>query len=161
MSKKEPTIGLDVLMEYFKKSYLAVDGLWFVKLEEELGFDYALELDRRVWEILPKIQARRVRELLKIDDNGFNPFIEAVKVKLVGEGYNHKIDKKKMTVTIVGCPWHEIMKKTNREHLSEAVGRVICATELGVWAREFGLKSSLDERICSASTSCVLKIEVV
>ena len=28
---------------YLRRSYAAVDGLWFVKLEEELGFERALE----------------------------------------------------------------------------------------------------------------------
>jgi hypothetical protein len=28
--------------EYFHRSYTAVDGLWFVKVEEKYGFDKAL-----------------------------------------------------------------------------------------------------------------------
>ena len=32
------------LAEYLRRSYHAVDGLWFVMVEEELGFDRALDL---------------------------------------------------------------------------------------------------------------------
>ena len=53
-----------ILSEYFKKCYIAVDGLWFMMLEKTDSFDKALEVDGRVWEILPKIQARKIKELL-------------------------------------------------------------------------------------------------
>ena len=43
------------VVEYLRRSYQAVDGLWFMKVEEALGFEAALEADRRVWEILAKI----------------------------------------------------------------------------------------------------------
>jgi hypothetical protein len=48
----------DDAFEYMRNCFVKVDGLWFVKLEEELGFGKALEYDKKVWEILPKIQAR-------------------------------------------------------------------------------------------------------
>ena len=41
-------------LEYFKKSYFAVDGLWFLIVEEENSFEYALELDKKVWKVLAK-----------------------------------------------------------------------------------------------------------
>ena len=44
--------------EYYNRSYKAVDGLWFVKAEEQFDFDTALELDKEVWKVMPKIQAR-------------------------------------------------------------------------------------------------------
>ena len=50
--------------EYFSRSYRAVDGLWFMKVEEKLGFDAALELDNEVWKVMPKIQARMIKQFL-------------------------------------------------------------------------------------------------
>jgi len=35
--------------EYFRRSYTAVDGLWFMKVEERHGFEEALRLDEAVW----------------------------------------------------------------------------------------------------------------
>ena len=49
-----------ILSEYFKKCFFAVDGLWFMMLEKTDSFDKALDVDRMVWEILPKIQARKI-----------------------------------------------------------------------------------------------------
>ncbi|MHA1372098.1 MAG: DUF6125 family protein, partial [Promethearchaeota archaeon] len=40
-----------------------LDGLWFVKLEEQFGFEKALEIDDRVWAIYGKIEARRLKAI--------------------------------------------------------------------------------------------------
>ena len=50
-------------VEFLRRSFFTVDGLWFVNLEKDLGFDEALDLDRRVWESMAKVQARKAREL--------------------------------------------------------------------------------------------------
>ena len=44
--------------EYFHRSFTAVDGLWFMKVEEKHGFEAALEIDNEVWEVLPRIRAQ-------------------------------------------------------------------------------------------------------
>ncbi len=49
-------------IEYFNRSYKTVDGLWFVKCEERYGFDVALDMDDAVWQVIPKIQARKIKE---------------------------------------------------------------------------------------------------
>ena len=51
------------IIEYFKKSYTAADGLWFMKTEEKYDFDTALELDAKVWEVMPIIQALMLKPL--------------------------------------------------------------------------------------------------
>ena len=42
--------------EYFHRSFTAVDGLWFMKVEEKHGFDATLEIDNEVWKALARIQ---------------------------------------------------------------------------------------------------------
>ena len=147
------------LLEYFRKSFFAVDGLWFMKLEEELGFERALELDKKVWEILPKIQARHLRKVMDVEGNGFERYLKVIKVKLDGEGYDYKIDEEKREIRFSGCPWHEIMVDAGREHLSGRVGEAICVTEHKVWACEFGLEAGLDERFCNGQRECVLQVK--
>ena len=50
--------------EYLYRCYTAVDGLWFVKVEEKYGFDSALDIDKEVWKIMPKIQSRFLKNSL-------------------------------------------------------------------------------------------------
>jgi hypothetical protein len=147
------------LLEYFRKSFFAVDGLWFVKLEEEFGFDKALEIDKKVWEILPKIQVRHLRKVTGVEGNGIGPYLKIIKVRLEGEGYDYTIDEDAGEIRFSGCPWHEIMINAGREHLSGKVGEAICVTEHRVWAQEFGLVAALDERFCTGAKECVLKIK--
>ena len=50
-------------IRYLKRSYSAVDGLWFMKVEDSFDFDKALEIDNQVWKVVPKIQARFLKTL--------------------------------------------------------------------------------------------------
>ncbi len=52
------------IMQYLYQCYVKVDGLWFLKVEEQFGFDKALEIDAEVWKVVPKIQARFLKSKL-------------------------------------------------------------------------------------------------
>ena len=147
------------ITEYFHRSYTAVDGLWFMKVEEKCGFDTALEIDDQVWKVLPKIQARMIKSMLHLDE-GIEGLGEAIKTKLVLEGFDFEAKRNKdgLKVFINRCPWHELMVKSGREHLSEKVSDLICSEENSVWAKEFGdICFELDEQICKGSERCVLR----
>ncbi len=152
------------ISEYLHRSYTAVDGLWFMKLEERFGFDTALALDQAVWGVLPKIQARKLKELtgrrqgledlrycfgLKLELDGFRFTIEALDQ---GDGFR---------VITERCPWHEKMIAAGRTDLSGNVGDCICPTEYGVWAEEFGpgIVFGLGERLCDGHRRCILTFE--
>jgi len=146
--------------EYFRRSYFSVDGLWFMMAEKMFSFDDALELDREVWSVLPKIQARKIKELLEIDGKGITNFEKALGARFEIEGYEHDfhaIDDNHISLTIHTCPWLEIIKKSGRENLASKIASVICPTELGVWAKEFGLnmKPNEGQRLCDGCDSCV------
>ena len=150
--------------EYLHRSYAAVDGLWFVKVEEEYGFDKALEIDNEVWKVLPKIQARMLKTLMKTN-SGLEGFFQCFTTKLTLDGFKYKSDKKGSGFTIIveKCPWHDLMVKSGREELSEKVGARICNTEYAVWASEFDANIDLEiqDRICSGSASCIIKFQSV
>ena len=67
--------------EYFRRSYTAVDGLWFMKVEEKRGFEEALQLDEAVWKVLPKIQARTIKAMLNLC-SGLDGLQEAIAARL-------------------------------------------------------------------------------
>lgn len=130
-----------VICEYFKRSYFAVDGLWFMMVEKESSFEKALKLDEDVWRVLPKIQARKVKELLELNGIGLKDFLQAIRVKFDAEEYEYEIKRQEdnyIQIAINKCPWYEILKKANREHLSAKIAESICFLELKVWVNEFG-----------------------
>lgn len=145
---------------YLKRSYSAVDGLWFMKVEDSFNFDKALEIDNQVWMVLPKIQARFLKTTLGVD-KGLKALEQCFTEKLRLDDIDFKVmrDEKSLVITISRCHWHELMVKSNRKHLSSRVGKTICDTEYSGWAQEFGEGISFEmlERICDGGKECVLK----
>ncbi|MDH7517288.1 MAG: DUF6125 family protein [Candidatus Thermoplasmatota archaeon] len=56
----------------------AVDGLYFLGIEEDFGTDAAREIDRRVWEAMGKIEARKLKEFLGIKGNDIQSMMKAL-----------------------------------------------------------------------------------
>ncbi len=149
------------IAEYFKRSYTAVDGLWFIKLEERYGFETALELDNEVWKVFPKLQARFLKAAGNLDD-GLDTLLECLSTKLKLEDFKFDVETLDSSggfeITISDCPWHNKMLKSGREQLSGRVGSLICNTEYSVWASEFGdnIEFNLKEQICEGAPRCAL-----
>jgi len=147
--------------EYFRRSYEAIDGLWFMILEEEFDFERALEFDRRVWRIVPKIQCRKVRELLDIKGVGLDALSAALAAKFGFEDTECAANRNGnvLEVVLMECPWFDLMKKSGREHLAGRVGETICGTEYPAWAAECGCSPKVDikSRICDGGEKCVME----
>lgn len=146
--------------EYFKRSYVAADGLWFMKTEERYNFDLALDIDTEVWKIIPKIQARYLKELIQ-NRAGFEALIECFTVKLQLDGFRFKakrLDQNRVEFLVLQCPWLEKLKKAKREHLAGKIGSKICSAEYSGWAREFGdtIQFKLDGQLCNGCEKCRL-----
>lgn len=145
---------------YLKRSYSAVDGLWFMKVEDSFDFEKALEIDNEVWKVVPKIQARFLKSVLKADE-GLKALERCFteKLRLDDIKFNVKSDEKSLFITISRCHWHELLVKSAREHLSPHIGESICNTEFSGWAQEFGVDISfkMQGRICGGARECVLQ----
>lgn len=143
------------IIGYLKRSYFALDGLWFLIVEEYLSLEEALKIDEQVWRILPKIQAREVRKMLDIRGNTLPDFFKAIKVKLEAEGYRYqgRLEDESLTLSIIECPWYKIIRKSKREHLPLDD---ICRIDFQAWAKEFNskIKVNINSSICKRATSC-------
>lgn len=80
------------IAEFYYRNYTAVDGIWFIKVEEKYGFDTALEIDNEVWKVLSKIQARMLKSMGKTG-NGMEALFECFTTKLTLEGFTFKAGK--------------------------------------------------------------------
>ena len=155
--------------EYFRRSYTSVDGLWFMKVEEIFSFEEALEIDRRVWSIFPKIQARTLRSMLGTE-KGIEGLAQCLAAKHSIEGFGFEVEiggdgsGSSLRMIVSRCPWRELMVKSGREGLSERVGSAICNAEYSTWATEFGgddrkISFRLKSQICKGDRVCTFCFE--
>lgn len=153
------------IADYFRRSYSAVDGLWFMKLEEAAGFELALDVDERVWQIMPKIQTRKLKELTG-RDHGLDALYECFTTKLRIEDFEftstREGDGTGFTVRITRCPWYDLLVKSKREHLAATIGTRICGAEYAVWAAEFGesITFSLGDQLCQRRDQCMVRFQL-
>jgi hypothetical protein len=156
MSGPDPKL----LVDYLRRSYHAVDGLWFVTVEEEHGFDHALELDRRVWSVTAKIQARKARDLTGSKTNTPEDLARCFTLKLAADGHIFRVETHPTEVRflVTQCPWLELLRKSGRQHLAARISQTICPTEGNVWASEFGGDYGFHMRnaACSGDSHCSL-----
>ncbi len=146
---------------YFQRSYTAIDGLWFMKVEEKYGFEAALEVDGEVWKVMPKIQARALKPVVG-KERGLEALCACLTTKFSLEDFCFKVRKEEgyLEIEIKKCPWLEIMVKSDRSHLAENVSGFICQVEHSAWACEFGdIEFEIGERMCDGSKRCLLKFE--
>lgn len=148
------------VIDYFHRCYKAVDGLWFMKVEEKFGFECALDVDNEVWKVMPKIQARMFKSMLNLK-YGSEALHNGLSTKLELDGFKFTAEKIKngFKIMITDCPWHNLMVKSGREKLSSTVGATICSTEYQVWISELAetMKLVLKSQLCKGSECCILE----
>jgi hypothetical protein len=150
-----------LLVEYLRRSYHAVDGLWFLKVEERHDFDLALELDQQVWAVLAKIQARKARELTGCTGNTPSDLARCFGLKLTADGHEFECETGPDGVRFVvrRCPWLQLLRKSGRQELSERVSQTICPTEGRVWCSEFGdrYEFAMPKMACADADQCEME----
>jgi len=152
---------------YFRRSFTAVDGLWFMKLEDRDGFEKALEIDNEVWKIFPKIQARELKAAFHLD-TGLEALQTCLTTDLELKGFTfqvkHAEKDRAFQIVIADCPWHNGMVKSGRAQLSARVGEVICCTEYSAWAKEFGkgieFRYQPAASLCAGGKNCILNFRI-
>jgi len=66
MLAKLPKEKLVDLLLLQMRNLWAVDGLYFLGIEEKFGTESATSIDARVWDVMGKLEARRLRERLGV-----------------------------------------------------------------------------------------------
>lgn len=56
----------------------AVDGLYFLGIEERLGTKAATEIDQKVWEVMGKIEARKLKEFFDLQGTDLTSMMTAL-----------------------------------------------------------------------------------
>ena len=113
-----PPEDLVALMEDAAKNWLAMDGLWFLAVEERFGLEMAIELDRAVWERFSPIEARRILKRRGISPGGGLPSLaEALRFRLYA-GINEQeirwTDNGTLVLVMKTCRVHEARNRDGR-----------------------------------------------
>lgn len=61
------------------KNLWRVDGLYFLGIEEHFGTQPATEIDANCWSIMGKIEARELKETLKVENYGITDLIRTLR----------------------------------------------------------------------------------
>jgi len=75
-----PKETLVVMLQVMVDNYRSVDGLWFQFVEQQFGTERAVELDEAVWQVLGKIEARRVKKAFNLTDEGIPAILKALQL---------------------------------------------------------------------------------
>lgn len=115
---------------YFENNFFAVDGVWMLETEKEIGWDRALKIDIAVWTRLMKIFIRRIKEYLKIETNSLDDLIEIITFRWSIEGWDYRVIKKNesdVVVNIIKCPYKSIMERIpNRREKIPLICKNMC-----------------------------------
>ena len=154
-----------IIADFLRRSYFAVDGLWFVRLEAEHSYNEALKLDEQVWRLMPKIQVKKARSLLSTQGGSLTDFIRCFSLKFTAEGYDYEVNQpagSEVEVDVSACPWWAILKRSGREAMAKDISDAICRNEFAGFAKEFSeaISFDLEERICTGSRRCLLRFRV-
>jgi hypothetical protein len=148
--------------EYLKRVYISVDGVWYIMVEKYFGFENALLLDKEVWQIMPKIAARKIKDLLGLPEKKLESLSESLAFRFAVEGYevkSHRLNENTLEIQIASCPWRLQMLKLKKEELLTGVAERVCPIVYETWGREFieQFRFEMNPQICKGAEICRLK----
>jgi hypothetical protein len=126
----------------------AVDGLYYLGIEEDFGTEAATEIDRRVWEIMGKIEAKRIKKLFDITDTDIPSMIKALRYSgwaLDLEDKEIIVEKEKAIVRNTKCRVQNTRKKKG---LVEFGCKPVRFGFLKSFAKEFNPNIEVNCKVC-------------
>jgi predicted ArsR family transcriptional regulator len=133
-----------------------------MKVEEKHSFNEALDLDEAVWKVMPKIQARKARQLLGVEGNTLQDLARCFEMKFAAEDYEYEIrwpSEHEVEIIVHQCPWYDVITRTGREAIAKNIADTICVNEYLGWTKEFSeeIGFALEKRICSGDGKCLIR----
>jgi hypothetical protein len=122
MEELQAKLGLtqEEFYHLLEKAFTALDGLWFLGVEEEFGFDGALKVDIEVWRRFGQVLIRRMKKMWNHQQLSREQILRYLDILYV---FGHlKVDKvivegNSYTYIVEQCPWWDNLKRAGREKL--------------------------------------------
>jgi hypothetical protein len=149
------------IIRLIKSSLTAIDGLWFLEVEKEFGFEKAFEIDLGVWKKYGPVMIKRIMKMLSITDTGLDSFIRVLEVLCEIDGTRFSVKERSESEAVLAiehCPWHENLKRSKRENLVRC--DMVDKTIFPEWTRAFNhaLKLELFRSIPEGHGQCLWRI---
>ncbi len=136
------------LIDIYSKNWLAMDGVWFQSVEQKLGMDEAMHHDAEAWRRFTVIEARRIKEFLKLPDNsGIEGLAKALKLRFYANINDDRIEinGNTLTYTAVDCRVQTARSRKGMElHPCKSVGII----------EYTGFAQTIDSRFTCECVSC-------
>ncbi len=115
-------IGPEQIQELRLGALTAIDGLWFMALEDRYGFDVALEVDLEVWKKYGRVMMKRVARMLGSTIDPDNPpdlatinlLLETV-CRVDGTQCEGKVGDGEIVFRVLRCSWWDNLNRSGRE----------------------------------------------
>lgn len=114
------------LIEIYSKNWLAMDGVWFQSVERKHGMDVAMLHDAEAWSRFTVIEARRIKDFLKLPDNsGLEGLKKALSLRFYANLNDDEsiINGNKLVYRCIDCRVQTARKRKGMElHPCKSVG---------------------------------------
>ena len=126
----------------------AVDGFYYLFIEEEYGTEVATEIDRRVWEVMGKIEARKIKKLFDITGNSISDVLKALSYSGWSMDLEDKKIEEKEGVGIVRNVKCRVQNTRKTKGLSEFGCKPVRWGFLKSFAKEFNSDIEVECNVC-------------
>lgn len=126
----------------------AVDGLYYLGIEETFGIEAATEIDRKVWDVMGKIEARRLKKLFNISGSDIPSMIGGLRLSgwaLDLEDKEIVVEKDKAIIRNNTC---RVQNTRIKRGLSEFGCKPVRWGFLKSFAKEFNPNIEVDCKVC-------------
>ena len=108
------------LDELLEKAFTAVDGLWFLGVEEAVGFEQAMAIDIKVWARFAETVARRLKKMWGIEQPTREQALRIVDIIYALGHLEVETTQEapgRYLADTPSCPWWENLKRAGSEKI--------------------------------------------
>ncbi len=110
-----PKEKLIELITMYSRNWHTCDGLWFLGVEKKYGTDAALKIDIDMWDVSSRVEAKRIKEIMGIPDNGgLDAVLRTINFMSWAAKCDYRVERQEDTslLTVVSCPPQEARIKS-------------------------------------------------
>ena len=107
-----------------QKELTALDGLWFLEVEKELGYEAANKINMEVWRRCGPILVREMKKIFHLEGKTFDEvkILFGSLMELDGSAFTFESpDDQHLVVRISRCVWYENLKRAGRHALHDCM----------------------------------------